>query len=188
MALRTDVADAHMPNRSIPQAEAQLVILYMLKGLGSATDANLLEFLTGTQMMNYLEMMPALGRLAQEGAVTEVLEGAYRRYTLNPSGEELLDLYGSRLPFSVRATIDTHMQEWLAALRTQRDYQADMAQTPMGDYEVSLRMMERDRAIMTVSVTLPSAEIAAKLCKRWQNEGGEVFQTLLKPLLKEDEP
>ena len=55
MALRTDVADAHMPNRSRPQAEAQLVILYMLKGLGSATDANLLEFLTGTQLMNYLK-------------------------------------------------------------------------------------------------------------------------------------
>ena len=79
------------------------------------------------------------------------------------------------------------MPEWLAALRVQRDYQADMAQTPKGDYEVSLRMMERERAIMSVSITLPSAEIAAKLCSRWQNEGGEIFQTLLKPLLEEEE-
>ncbi len=183
MAPRTD----DMPNRSRPQAEAQLVILYLLKGLDSATDANMLEFLTETQLMNYMEMMPALGKLTQEGAIAESLEGAYRRYALKPSGDEMLDLYGSRLPYSVRETIDLHMPEWLAALRAQRDYKADMAQTPKGDYEVSLRMMERDKPMMTVSVTLPSAEIAAKLCSRWQSEGGAVFRALLKPLLEEDQ-
>ena len=120
--------------------------------------------------------------------LSETAEGAYRRYTVNESGKELLDLYGSRIPFSAREAIDRRLPEWREALRTQRDYQADMAQTPRGDFEVSLRMMERGRAVMSVSVSLPSSEIAARLCKRWQCEGGEVFRTLLRPLLEDGEP
>ena len=188
MPLKTEMPDALLPNRPRPLAEAQLLILYLLHELESATDMNLLDFLTEAGLMNYLEMMPALGRLSQEGAISEAAEGAYRRYAVNPSGEELLSLYGSRIPFSVREAVDSRLPEWREALRAQRDYQADMAQTPRGDFEVSLRMMERGRAVMTVSVSLPSSEIAAKLCKRWRSEGGEVFRTLLKPLMEEDEP
>ena len=188
MPLRTEAADGLLPNRQRPLAEAQLVILYLLDRLDSATDANLLDFLTEAELMNYLEMMPALGRLSQEGAISETAEGAYRRYTVNESGTELLHLYGSRIPYSVREAIDIRLPQWREALRAERDYQADMAQTPRGDFEVSLRMMERGRAVMSVSVSLPSSEIASKLCKRWRSEGGEVFRTLLRPLLEENEP
>ena len=186
MPLRTDHSDTNTPGRSRPLAEAQLVILYMLSRLGSATDANLLDFLTEAQVMNYMELMPALGRLTQEGRLDEAPEGAYRRYTVNAAGEELLRLYGSRIPFSVRETVDGRIPAWQASLRAQRDYQADMAQTPRGDFDVSLRMMERGRPVMTVTLELPSSEIAARLCRRWRSEGGEVFRTLLKPLMEED--
>ena len=187
MAARTDNNEAYMPYRSRPLAEAQLVILYMLSLLESATDANLLDFLTEAQLMNYLDMMPALRRLSQEGALTETEEGVFRRYTLTPEGQELLDLYGSRIPYSARETIDRRLPDWRAALRTQRDYRADMAQTPRGDFEVSLRMIEQGRAVMAVTVCLPSSDLASRLCRRWQTEGGEVFLTLLRPLLTEDE-
>ena len=33
---------------------------------------------------------------------------------------------------------------------------------------------------------LPSSEIAARLCRRWQQAGGEVFSTLLRPLMEEE--
>ena len=185
MPSRTDTQEAYVPSRPRPMAEAQLVILYILSRLDSATDANLLDFLTEADLMNYLEMMPALRRLTQEGAVAESAEGAYRRYTINPSGTDMLEMYGPRIPFSVRSAVDSRLPEWQSALRAQRDYRADMAQTPQGDYEVSLRMMERGRAVMTVTLALPSAEIASRLCRRWQTEGAEVFRTILKPLLEE---
>ena len=186
MPLRTDSADTHIPSRSRTLAESQLVILYMLSRLDSATDANLLDFLTESGLMNYMEMMPALGRLVQEGSLKEAAEGANRRYALTDAGNDLLSLYSSRIPFSVRSEIERRLPEWQAALRAQRDYQADMAQTPRGDFEVSLRMMERGRAVMAVSITLPSSELAARLCRRWRSEGGAVFQTLLKPLMEDD--
>ena len=188
MAQRTDQSDAHMPSRSTPLAEAQLVILYMLKQLGSATDANLLDFLTEARIMNYIELMPALGRLSQEGSLSEAPEGVHRRYSLNSSGEELLQLYGGRIPFSVKEEIDRRVPEWQASLRAQRDFQADMAETPRGDFDVSLRMMERGRAVMTVTIELPSSEIAARLCRRWRNQGGDVYRALIEPLMKEETP
>ena len=176
----------YIPSRPLPAEEAQLIILYLLKGLGPATDANLLDFLTEARLMNYMDMMPALGRLTREGALSESPEGPYRRYALNASGRELLDMYLSRIPFSTRETLDRLIPGWLAALRTQRDYRADMAQTPRGDFEVSLRMMERGRAVMSLTLALPSSEIAARLCRRWQQAGGEVFSTLLRPLMEEE--
>ena len=188
MPPRTDAMDTQFPSRSVPMAEAQLVLLYMLKRLESATDANLLDFLTETGLMNYMDMMPAIGRLVEEGAVLEAQEGVCRRYTLSPSGEEMLALYEGRIPFSAREKIEANLPEWQAALRAQRDYRADMAQTPRGDYEVSLRMMERGRPVMTPTVNLPSSEIAARMCKRWQREGGNVFRTLLSPLIGEKQP
>ena len=187
MAARTDNNESYMPQRSRPLAEAQLVILYMLSRLPSATDANLLDFLTEAQLMNYIDMMPALRRLSQEGALSETAEGVYRRYALTPAGEELLSMYGSRIPYSAREAVDARLADWQAALRRQRDYRAEMTETPLGDFEVSLRMMERDRAVMAVTVCLPSSDVAARLCRRWQTEGGEVFRALLNPLLTEED-
>ena len=66
MPLRTDHAETNSAGRSGPLAEAHLVVLYMLSRLGSATDANLLDFLTEAQVMNYMELMPALGLLRAE--------------------------------------------------------------------------------------------------------------------------
>lgn len=188
MPLRTDVSENHIPSRARPQSEAQLVILYMLDRLGPVTDANLLDFLTEAGLMNYLEMMPALGRLCQEGAVSEAPEGAFRRYQLEAPGREFLAMYLGRIPHSDRETVDRYLPEWQAALRVQRDYQADMAQTPKGDFDVSLRMMERGRPVMTVTVNLPSSDIAARLCRRWQEKGGEVYGALLRPLMEEEQP
>lgn len=187
MALRTDNHENYMPQRPRPLAESQLVILYLLSRLTSATDANLLDFLTEAQLMNYIDMMPALRRLCQEGALTETPEGVYRRYALTSAGEELLALYGSRIPFSAREAVDARLAGWQSALRRQRDYRAEMSETPLGDFEVSLRLMERERAVMTVTVCMPSSDVAARLCRRWQSEGGEVFRALLQPLMSEEE-
>ena len=187
MPSKSDAAGAYIPARPRPLAEAQLVVLYLLSRVESATDANLLDFLTEARLMNYMEMMPALGRLAEEGAVAETLEGVCRRYRITPSGRELLALYGSRIPNSVLENVDSRLPGWQETLRAQRDYRADMAQTPRGDFEVSLRMMERGKAVMTLAVTLPSSEIAMRLCRRWQSEGASVYRALLAPLM-EDEP
>ena len=187
MPPKTENPESYIPKRPRPMAESQLVILYMLSKLGTVTDISLLDFLTEARVMNYLDMMPALKRLAQEGAVTETQEGPYRRYGLQPAGRELLNLYGARIPFSVREAIDSRQEEWLAALKAQRDFRSDMTETPRGDYEVSLRMMEHDRPLMAVTLCVPSSDVAARLCRRWQSEGGEVFSALLRPLLEEDE-
>ena len=179
--------DAFSAGRVMSHTEAQLAILYLLSRLPSVTDANLLDFLTEARLMNYLDMMPALQRLTQEGAVREEAEGIHRLYTLTPAGEDTLTMYASRLPYSVREAIDAHVDGWRNLLRVQRDYQAEMAETSLGDYEVSLRMMERGRAVMAVTLTLPSSDMAAKICRQWRRKGGEIFSTLLQPLMEEDE-
>ncbi len=181
-----EIQEGFLPNRPRPLAEAQLVILYLLSRLESATDANLLDFLTEARLMNYMEMMPALKRLVQEDAIGEMPEGAFRRYALKAGGTEMLSLYGARIPISDRDAIDQRTEAWRATLRAERDYQADMAQTPRGDYEVSLRMMERGRPVMTLSVCLPSSDIAARLVRRWRSEGGRTFESVLAPLLEEE--
>jgi len=187
MVQETQANGAGMPGRFRPTEECRLLTLETVSRLGPVTDAALLEMLTQAELMNYLELMPALSGLTEKGSLTCSREGTVRRYALTDEGKETLDMYRGRILDSDLKKLDSLAPLWQEKLRVRRDYRADMAQTERGDYRVTLSLMERGEPSLTLEMRVPSSGIADRLVKRWSEAGGEVYRGLIEPLLGKDE-
>ncbi len=173
------------PPRFAPENEQKLIVLCCLNHLGPCTELQLLQFLFEYDLMNYFEMMFALNDLCDRGQAARTKKGAGYSYTVTAAGLEALELFGSRVPPSVYALLEKDGGEWKRRFRREAQNLSEITQTDRGEYELKLRVVEQDMDMMTLTVTLPTREMAQQLSDRWPRKAAkiyaEVFRTLTEP-------
>ena len=168
----------YLPRRHRPEAESGLIVLRLLDALPEATDAFLLKCCVEGELLSYFELMPALTRLTRDGQAVRYAEGTVWRYALTDAGRETLQLFCARIPASDREKINTLLPAWLEQLRLKREFTSRMRQTEDGEYEVSLSVMERGAPLLTLTAPVPSAELAARMTRRWEQAGPEIYREI----------
>ena len=173
------------PPRRAPDNEQKLIVLCCLNNLGPCTELQLLQFLFEYDLMNYFEMMFALNDLCDRGQAARTKKGAGYSYTVTAAGKEALELFGGRVLPSVYDLLERTGAEWRQRFRREAQNLAEITQTDRGEYELKLRVVEQDMDMMTLTVSLPSREMAQQLSDKWPRKAAkiyaEVFRTLTEP-------
>ena len=150
-----------------------------------STELQLLQFLFEYDLMNYFEMMFALNDLCDRGQAARTKKGAGYSYTVTPAGKEALDLFGGRVLPSVYDLLEKNGMEWRQRFRREAQNLAEITQTDRGEYDLTLRVVEQNMDMMTMTVTLPTREMAQQLSEQWPRKAAtiyaEVFRMLTEP-------
>ena len=173
------------PPRRAPDDEQRLIVLCCLNALGPCTELQLLQFLFEYDVMNYFEMMFALNDLCDRGQAARTKKRTGYLYAVTSAGVEALMLFGSRVPPSVYALLKENGGEWKRRFRREAQNLAEITQTDRGEYELTMRVIEQDMDMMTLTVSLPSQQMARELADRWPRKAAkiyaEVFRILTEP-------
>ena len=173
------------PPRRAPDNEQKLIVLCCLNNLGPCTELQLLQFLFEYDLMNYFEMMFALNDLCDRGQAARTKKRTGYLYAITVAGVEALSLFGNRVPPSVYALVLKNGKEWKQRFRREAQNLSEITQTDRGEYELKLRVVEQDMDMMTLTVSLPTREMAQKLSDRWPGKASkiyaEVFRMLTEP-------
>ena len=173
------------PPRRAPDDEQKLIVLCCLDSLGPCTELQLLQFLFEYDLMNYFEMMFALNDLCDRGQAARTKKGAGYSYAVTAAGAEALTLFGGRVPPSVCALLKKNGGEWRQRFRREAQNLSEITQTDRGEYELTMRVIEQDMDMMTLTVSLPSQQMARELADRWPRKAAkiyaEVFRMLTEP-------
>ena len=173
------------PPRRAPEDEQKLIVLCCLNCLGPCTELQLLQFLFEYDLMNYFEMMFALNDLCDRGQAARTKKGTGYLYAVTTAGLEALELFGSRVPPSVYTLLGQHAREWQQRFRREAQNLSEITQTDRGEFELTMRVVEQDMDMMTVTVSLPTRQMALQLANRWPRKAAkiyaEVFRLLTEP-------
>ncbi|MBQ7655286.1 MAG: DUF4364 family protein [Clostridia bacterium] len=175
------------PPRRAPDDEQRLMVLYSLSRLGPCTELQLLQFLFENDLMNYFDMMFALNGLCDRGQAVRTKKNAGFLYQATDAGEEALALFGGRVPKSLQTLLAETEGEWKARFRQETQTQQQIVQTDRGEYELHVKVVEREMDMMRLSLSLPTRELADSLAKRWPEKAGKVYDAVIR-ILTEDEP
>ncbi len=175
------------PPRRAPDNEQKLIVLCCLNSLGPCTELQLLQFLFEYDLMNYFEMMFALNDLCDRGQAARMRKGAGYSYTITAAGAEALELFGSRVPPSVYALLDENAQSWRQRFRREAQNLSEITQTDRGEYELKLRVVEQDMDMMTLTVSLPTREMAQQLSDQWPRKAAQVYAEVFRILTEPDQ-
>ena len=175
------------PPRRAPDNEQKLIVLCCLNNLGPCTELQLLQFLFEYDLMNYFEMMFALNDLCDRGQAARTKKGAGYSYTVTAAGVEALALFGNRVPPSVYALLDKNGGEWKQRFRREAQNLSQITQTDRGEYELTLRVVEQDMDMMTLTVTLPTREMAQMLSDQWPGKASAIYAEIFRMLTEQNQ-
>ncbi len=170
------------PPRHAPDNEQKLIVLCCLNRLGPCTELQLLQFLFEYDLMNYFEMMFALNDLCDRGQAARTKKGAGWSYAVTAAGQEALELFGSRVPPSVNALLDRSAADWRQRFRREAQNLSRIEQSDRGEYELTLRVVEQDMDMMTLSFSLPTREMAQQLAERWPEKASRIYAEIFRML------
>ena len=170
------------PPRRAPDDEQKLIVLFCLNCLGPCTELQLLQFLFEYDLMNYFEMMFALNELCDRGQAARTKKGAGYLYAITTAGVEALSLFGNRVPPSVYALLANNGREWKQRFRREAQNLAEITQTDRGEYELKLRVVEQDMDMMTLTVSLPTQQMAQRLADRWPRKASKIYAGVFRML------
>ncbi len=175
------------PPRRAPDDEQKLIVLESLASLGPCTELQLLQFLFEHDLMNYFEMMFALNSLCDRGQAVRTKKQAGFLYQVTDAGREALQLFGSRVPRSVKNLLAESRDEWKSRFRQEMQNGQQIVQTDRGEYELNLKVVEQDMDMMRLSLSLPTRELADQLAARWPEKASRIYDTVIR-ILTEEEP
>ena len=173
------------PPRRASDDDQRLMVLYSLNALGPCTELQLLQFLFEYDLMNYFDMMFALNDLCAGGQALRVHQHIGCLYQPTDAGLEALNLFGSRIPTSLKTLLQSVGGEWKARFRQEHQYQQEVRHTPRGEYELTLTVTEQDMDMMRLTLSLPSRELCGQLTDNWPKRAGEIYETVLRMLTEE---
>ena len=174
------------PPRRAPDDEQRLIVLYSLNVFCPCTELQLLQFLFEHDLMNYFDMMFALGDLCARGQAVRSKKRAGYLYEVTEAGRVALALFGSRVPKSVKDLLEETGHAWKQKFQEEAQYLHETRQKSRGEYELTLSVIEQEMDMMRLTLSLPSRDLANQLAARWPKKAGEIYETVIRLLTEED--
>lgn len=162
--------------------EDKLLLLYTIDSLEPITAEQLLLFLVEKELMDYITLQLVLAELCEAGLLVKHAHELGALYRLSAEGLEMLELFGSRVPFSRVQRVREAADAWRARFEDEREMVATYTQLPEGDYLVRLLVNEEDIALMDISLRIPSREQAILFAGQWPKKAGTLYANILRTL------
>ena len=88
---------------------------------------------------------------------------------------------------SLKEQLTETATEWKSRFREEMQHRQQITQTERGDFELCLRVMERDADMMRLTLSLPTRDAADHLAKNWPRKAVKIYDTVIR-ILSEEEP
>ena len=177
---------ADLPQHRLGEIERKMLTLYSLKKLGECGNLQLIAFMLECDIMNYFDLQTALFDLRDAGQAARSPQVADDLYQITPAGEEALGLFLTRAPQSLLDTVDMQAPLYRERFSRQRERSARIVHDEGNEYHVSMQINEQNMPLMTLDLSLPTAELAARFRDRWMDSAQEIYDFIITRLAGDD--
>ena len=173
-----------MPYFTHGDTKYKLILLYIADRAGT--------LLTGDQLyrtailnsaMDYFAFWNAIRELEEDGMLTEVRKPFGDCYGITDAGRDALSMFEKSVPENERKKLDAYLTENRLAFVRETELSSRIERHPNGTATLHLFVMERDRAVFSVSFDTASEEQAIEMRSRWDETGESIYNFIWDALL-----
>ncbi len=169
-------------------AEAQtlykLIVLSMLDRVDfPLTNAQISDFILTKEYTNYFTLQQVLAELAETelAEVHTVRNSTY--YQITEKGKETLNFFGHMVSSAIHEDMDKYFTDNAITLRDEMSVRADYYENNHEEYTVRLRVMEKESAVIDLTLSVPTEGQANSLCANWKKKNQKIYAYLMQELL-----
>ena len=147
------------------------------------TNAQISDFILTKEYTNYFTLQQVLSELVE----TELLEENTVRnstyYHVTEKGKETLNFFGHMVSEAIHEDMDTYFRANAIALRDEMAVRADYYENNHEEYNVRLRVMEKESAVIDLTLSVPTESQANSICDNWKKKNQKLYAYLMQELL-----
>lgn len=169
-------------------AEAQtlykLIVLTMLSKVDfPLTNAQISDFILTKEYTNYFTLQQVLSDLVETELAEEHTVRNSTYYHMTSKGIETLNYFGHMVSEAIHEDMDKYFKDNAIALRDEMSVRADYFENNQSEYTVRLRVMEKDSAVIDLSLSVPTENQANSICDNWKKKNQKLYAYLMQELL-----
>ena len=169
-------------------AEAQtlykLIVLSMLDRVDfPLTNAQISDFILTKEYTNYFTLQQVLAELVETDLAEENTVRNSTYYQMTEKGKETLNYFGHMVSTAIHEDMDKYFKDNAIALRDEMSVKADYYENNHEEYSVRLRVMEKDSALIDLTLSVPTEGQANSICDNWKKKKQKLNAYLMQELL-----
>lgn len=169
-------------------AEAQtlykLIVLTMLDRVDfPLTNAQISDFILTKEYTNYFTLQQVLAELVETDLAEENTVRNSTYYQMTEKGKETLNYFGHMVSAAIHEDMDKYFKDNAIALRDEMSVKADYYENNHEEYSVRLRVMEKDSALIDLTLSVPTEGQANSICDNWKKKNQKLYAYLMQELL-----
>ena len=162
----------------------KMIVLYMLNRSDvTLSKSQIYDFILENEYTTFLTLQEVFGEMRDQKLVVEKTSRNRTYLELTDEGREALRFFITEInPASIQQ-VDEFLKKNRIRLRNESSILADYLKRTSGEYEAHLMAKENGEAIIDLKLAVPTEEMAAFVCDRWQKESQTIYQYLVDRLL-----
>ena len=162
----------------------KMIVLYMLNRSDvTLSKSQIYDFILDNEYTTFLTLQEVFGEMRDQKLVVEKTSRNRTYLELTDEGREALRFFITEINPAIIQQVDEFLKKNRIRLRNESSILADYLKRTSGEYEAHLMAKENGEAIIDLKLAVPTEEMAAFVCDRWQKESQTIYQYLVDRLL-----
>ena len=164
----------------------KLIILFVLKNYNKPITNHLLSELTLKETdIDYFNMQKCLYELLGENWVRLFKGDPNNLYEITDEGRKVLDYFKNKVPFIIREKLLFSVNSQLKSEEPQSKIIADFDVSENGQFNVYLKIIEKDDLLFEININVGSRELAVKTKEHFEKNAMEIYLNTTQDIMKD---
>ena len=161
----------------------KLIVLYMLNRVTfPLTTAQISDFILEKEYTNFLTLQQVINELTDAEMISSQSIRNRTHLAITEEGCETLQFFQNRISDAIKTDINNYFRENEFSLRNEVSVLGDYYKSTSGEYEAHLVAKDRGIKLIDITLSVPSEDLAATICDKWQNKNEEIYAYITKEL------
>lgn len=161
----------------------KLILLYLLKRAAlPLSRQRVCDFILDKGYTNYFILNQAIGELIDAGMIAQQMINERSHLSLTEEGSQTLSFFQANISDVTKEEINTYLRENRLELLSEVSVTANYDRVSTGEFEARLLAKEKGIPLVEITLSVPSKDTAAAICRNWREKNEEVYQMLVEKL------
>jgi len=161
----------------------KLIVLYMLDRVSfPLTNAQIGDFVLEKGYTNFFTLQQAISELIDADMLRAKSIRNRTHLEITEEGRETLGFFENRISSQIKEDIDTYFKQNQFELKNEVSVLSNYYKSTSGEYEANLVIREKKINLINLTMSVPSEELAASICEKWENASQDIYNTLIEKL------
>lgn len=162
----------------------KLIVLYMLENATSEiTKSQISDFVLERGYIDFVTLQLAFSELEENGLAESRRINNRTLLTITKEGRHTISSLEDRIAYSIRQDIKNYLSSNHLNLQKELSVQSHYRALSNRSYEACLVVKDQQEDLISLTLNLPSKELAETVCSNWDKKNSTIYEYLMHELL-----